>query len=69
MLPMVHRYQRIAWIWVQTVADRSEEARQTLTRALEELAQPSKLGYGGTVTMLRSRVQAALDALAPRTHA
>lgn len=59
--PMVHCYQRIAWI--QAAAGHLEAARQTLILALDELAQPTKPGQGGTMQLLRRRVQERLNAL------
>lgn len=61
--PVVSRYQSLATI--QAAAGHSAAARATLQLALDELAQPTKLGYGNTMQLLRRRVQEQLDALSP----
>ena len=63
---VVGRYQSLAWI--QAAAGQHEAARATLQLALDELAQPAKLGSGGTLELLRRRVQERLDALPPRAQ-
>ncbi len=59
--PVARCLQTIAWI--QAAAGQHEAARQTLALALDELAQPGKPGQGGTMQLLRRRVQERLNAL------
>ena len=64
--PLVRGYQSLAWI--QAAAGQPDAARATLQLALDELAQPAKLGSGGTIELLRRRVQERLDALPLRAQ-